>query len=275
MTKLDMGKAWSTATEMIATNRDVMLIIVGVFVFLPNLALMLFMGDSAQALQAQAAGDPEQAMAAMTEFYSSIALPMIVISLVQAVGVMALLSLLNDARRPTVGEAIKIGLACLLPYIAVQLIQGLIFALLILIPVSIGAAAGSVAIGVLIGIVAVAAAVYIWIKFSLTAPVLAIEGVRNPLAALKRSWALTKGNSLLIFAFFLLLIGAFMIISVIVSMVFGVLFALMGGEVALIGNGIVSAAVNALLAMVMVAALAAIHRQLTGGSSEAVVEAFE
>lgn len=275
MTKLDMGKAWSGATEMIATNRDVMLIIVGVFVFLPNLALMLFMGDSVEALQAQAAGDPEQAIAAMTEFYSGMALPMIIISLFQAVGVMALLSLLNDSRRPTVGEAIKIGLVCLLPYIAAQLIQALIWGLLILVPVTIGAATGSVGIGVLIGMVAVAAAVYIWVKFSLTAPVLAIEGVRNPIAALKRSWGLTKGNSLLIFAFFLLLIGAFMIISVIISMVFGVFFALMGGEVALIGNGIVGAAVNALMALVMVAALAAIHQQLTGGSPEAVIEAFE
>ena len=273
--KLDMGKAWNSAMEMIGANRDVMLILVGVFVFLPNFAFALYLGDSTELLQAQAAGDPEQAMETMLAFYRDLALPMVLISLVQGVGTMALLSLLNDSGRPTVGEAIRIGLICLLPYFAAQLIQGFIMGLAILIPVVIGIETNSVAVGVLIGLVALVAIIYVSVKFSLVAPVLAIEGIRNPITALQRSWSLTKGNSVLLFAFYLLLVLAFLIVSAVISLVIGVAFALAGPEVAVIGNGLVSSAIAAVMVMVMVGVLAAIHRQLSGGSTTTYSEAFE
>ncbi|MEZ5695576.1 MAG: hypothetical protein R3E18_03820 [Sphingomonadaceae bacterium] len=269
-----MSRAWDTATEMMSANRDVMLVVVGVFVFLPNLALMLWMGDSAEALQAQAAANPDAAMEAVMNFYSGMAIPMIILSLIQGAGVLALLSLLSDASRPTVGEALKTGLACLLPYFAIQILQGFLMALVVVIPVGIGAAI-AVPLGILLGLVALAAVAYIWVKFSLSAPVLAIEGVRNPITAMQRSWALTKGNSLSIFLFFLLLIIAVVVVSVVVSAIGGLLFALASSEIALIGNGVIGSAVNAITAMIMISALAAIHRQLSGGSPKAASEPFE
>ncbi|MCP5396355.1 MAG: glycerophosphoryl diester phosphodiesterase membrane domain-containing protein [Sphingomonadaceae bacterium] len=272
--KFDMSRAWDTATEMMSANRDVMLVVVGMFVFLPNLALALWMGDTAETLQAQAAANPEAAMDAVMDFYSGMAIPMVILSLIQGVGVLALLSLLSDARRPTVGEALKTGLTCLLPYFAVQIMQGFLMALIVIVPVATGAAI-AVPLGILLGLVALAAVAYIWVKFSLSAPALAIEGVRNPIAAMQRSWALTKGNSLSIFLFFVLLMLALVVVSVVVSAVGGLLFALASSEIALIGNAVIGSALNAIMAMVMIASLASIHRQLSGGSPQAASEPFE
>ena len=46
--KLDMGRAWSDAIALLRGNQQVILIVAGVFFFLPNLALALLMPRSGQ-----------------------------------------------------------------------------------------------------------------------------------------------------------------------------------------------------------------------------------
>lgn len=267
--KLDMSAAWSQAVAMLKANRDLIAIVAGVFFFLPYCAMMLMMPDLQATLPvSDPNADPQVMIDALMEFYSRIWLPLVAIMVFQAIGSLALLALLRDSTRPTLGEAFKLALIAFLPYIAAQLILGLAVGLIGAVLIG-GAIAVNEALGVLMIFVVMIGAIYAMVKFSLTTPVIAVERVYNPVAALARSWRLTKGNSLRIFFFFVLIVLAGLILVSIIQAIFGLVFALFGAEGALIGNGIVSSALNAAFSTVLLAVLAATHRQLAGGGSTA------
>lgn len=275
--KFDMSAAWNEATRLVSANRAVVLIIAGVFFFLPYVVFMMIVGDQTAALQAGAGagnGDPEAAMEALMGFYASIWWMVLLFMAFQYIGMLGLLALLKHRSRPTVGEALKIGATCFPSYFVAQLLVGLVTLLLFLIPFAIGAA-GSVAAAVIVGIFAVVAVLYVFTKFSLAAPIIVIDRVLNPLTALARSWRLTKGNSVRLFLFYFLLILAVIVVGIVVSIVFGLVFALLGPEGALIGNALVAGLLNAVWATLFLAALAAAHRQLGGERPETVSETFE
>ncbi|HEY8604859.1 glycerophosphoryl diester phosphodiesterase membrane domain-containing protein [Tsuneonella suprasediminis] len=274
--KFDMSKAWEDATRLISANRDVMLVVAGVFFFLPYFAFALLMGNRMVEVEASMAsnGDPEAAMQAMTALYGSIWWVIILVTIVQGIGMLGLLALLTDRRRPTVGEALAIGAKLFVPYLVAQLLVGFAMGLLMIVPIAIGAA-GSVAAAVIVGLALVVLAIYVFVKFVMVAPVIAIERVSNPIAALRRSWRLTKGNSLRIFLFLMLLMLAIAVVGSVIGLVVGLILAIGGPEVATIGQAIVSGLMNSVWVTLLLAVLAAIHRQLTGGSPEAVSETFD
>lgn len=263
--KLDMGQAWSQAVAMLSANRDLIGIVAGVFFFLPYCALMLMMPDLAATLPvSDPNADAEVMLDALMAFYGRIWLPLSLIMILQAIGSLALLALLRDSTRPTLAEALKLGLIAFLPYIAAQLILGLGVGVVAALLVG-GAIAVSQGLGVLMIFLVLIGALYAMVKFSLAMPVIGIERVYNPVAALLRSWRLTKGNSLRLFFFLFLIALAGLIVVTIVQMIFGLVFALFGAEGELIGNGVVSSALNAAWATVFLAVLAAAHRQLATG----------
>jgi hypothetical protein len=174
-----------------------------------------------------------------------------------------------------VGEAMGIGIRSIPTYLAAQILSALAVGLAVGIPLGIVAAAGSPIAAVLVGFVLVLVGAYLFVKFSLIAPVIAIDGVRNPITALRQSWRLTKGNSFRIVAFVLLLFFTIGIISALVSGILGLVFSAIGGQIADIGNGIVSAAVNTLIGVIFLVVIAAVHRQLAGHSPEGLAKTFE
>ena len=129
---------------------------------------------------------------------------------------LALLALLRDHSRPTVGEALRRGLVGLLP--GDRRLH----------------AAGRSALGSSLAVVLVAdrragrrpvaggadrrahrrgrSLIYVLVKLSLSLPVIAIDKVHNPFTALARSWRLTKGNSFRLFLFYLLLFIVYLVI---------------------------------------------------------------
>ncbi|QSB44801.1 hypothetical protein EB810_00735 [Altererythrobacter sp. FM1] len=274
--KFDMSKAWEDATRLISANRDVMLVVAGVFFFLPYFAFALLMGNRMTEVEASMAsnGDPEAAMQAMTALYGSIWWVIILVTIVQGIGMLGLLALLTDRRRPTVGEALAIGAKLFVPYLVAQLLVGFAMGLLMIVPIAIGAA-GSVAAAVIVGLALVVLAIYVFVKFVMVAPVIAIERVSNPIAALRRSWRLTKGNSLRIFLFLMLLMLAIAVVGSVIGLIVGLILAIGGPEVATIGQAIISGLMNSVWITLLLAVLAAIHHQLTGGSPEAVSETFD
>lgn len=274
--KFDMGAAWNEAVRLISANRQVIAIVAGVFFFLPYLAFMLLFMNQMSALEAaQAANpDPRAAGAAMMNFYSSVWWVIAGMWVIQGIGMLGLLTLLTDRSRPTVGSALGVGVKLILTYVGAQLLLSALLGLLMLIPIAVGAA-GSVATGVLVGLIALVALCYLFTKFVLAPAVIAIEREMNPIAALGRSWRLTKGNSVRIFLFLFLLIIAVVIVGGVISMVAGLLFAIGGPETALIGQAAVSGLVNAIFYVIFLGVLAATYRQLAGSSPEAVRETFE
>lgn len=269
--KFDMSDAWRDATAMMSGNREVLLVVAGLFFLLPSVALSLSIGGLQEAMLA----DPTNVEAMLFEIYAGWWWLFIVVILAQIVGYLALLALLRDSGRPTVGEALKTGLVALLPAIAAYILTVLALGLTIGVLVGIAVASGSAALGFIVGLLAFVVAVYVCVKFSLTGPVIAIDKVFNPVAALARSWRLTKGNSFRLFLFYLLLVIVYIVISMVVGAIIGALTFAFGPSTALTINGVVSGVLSAIVTVVFVAVIAAVHRQLSGPSAEAVSATFE
>lgn len=268
--KLDMGRAWNDALSLLRANQQVVLIVAGVFFFLPNLALSLLMPETMGQAETRVAGEPDfdAMIETVTTMYGEIWWQILLVSLASAVGMLGLLALLTDHNRPTVGEALKAGLVYLLPYIAAQLLIGAIVVALILVPVAAGAA-GGVGVGALLGILALVGVLYVYTKFSLSVPVIVMEETMNPLRALGRSWTLTKGNSVRLFLFYVLIFVVFFVAIMVLGIVGGALGLLAGKEANLIINGLLGALVNMGMVTVYLAVLAGVHRQLSGNPKAA------
>ncbi len=271
--KLDMGKAWRDAMAMVAANREVMLIVAGVFFFLPSLAAVLIIPEA----QPPAGATEEQLTAFMGEFYADNAPIFIIMGLVQAIGSIALIALLRDSSRPTVGEALMTGLKGLLPYLGVQILIAFGAVLVMSVIIGVAVAGGLVSLAIILGVLAFMVFIYVMIKLSMVLPVIALEKQMNPITLIKRSWQLTKGSSLYLLLFFGLLVIAFLVIALIAGMIFGVLLALLGpGSTAyLIANGALSGLLSSLATMIAAAIMAAIHRQLAGPSTDQLGQTFE
>jgi len=270
--KFDSNLAWKKATAAIMANREVVVALAGVFFLLPGLAMALFF----PAPEPDAGMDGKAAVQAMSDYYASILPVLLPMVLFQAAGTLALLTLLTDRTRPTVREAIGMGVRGIVPYVLSQLILGLAVGVAGGIVLAVGAATGLAALTA-IGVGAIAAlVVYAGIKTSLVAPVIAVEGERNPVAALKRSWRLTSGNSLRLAVFYLLVLIAFLVVTMVATAVSGILAAALGGaEAAQMTAAVVSSVLNAAMALTFVAIVAAAHAQLAGPSSDEMRATFE
>ena len=121
----------------------------------------------------------------------------LIVALLQAIGMLGLLALLTDRRRPTVAEALKTGATKVLPYIAAYLLLGIGLALAVMILATLAGLSGARLLWpVVVVILALVAWVALFVRFSLVGPVMVRENVINPLRALGRSWALTKGDGM-------------------------------------------------------------------------------
>ena len=270
--KLDLSAAWDGAMKMLAANREMVLVLAGVFFFVPYLAFSLFLPDPmAQAGAAGAEPDMDAMSAQIVAFYAEYWWALLLLALIQAVGSIALLAILGDRDRPTVGDAMGRGLRFLPTQIGAQILTG--FAILAppTIGVALGAAIGSEGVAGLLGLLMVPVTLYLLVKFSMSSPAIAIERIMNPITALGRSWRLTKGNSFRLFLFYLLLVAAFTVLSMIATLAFGLIFALGGEHVALIGQALISSLINVGFACVAYAVLASLHRRLSGPAATATV----
>ena len=280
--KFDSNRAWKEATSAIAANRDVLLALAGVFFLVPSLAFnLLFPQQQAEMPVPERSGAPSgEAMAEVLQQMQQMhteALPWVMpMAIFQAVGTLAILTLFTDHSRPTVGEAIRRGLGGVLTYFGSQILLAFGLAIVGGVLIGVAAATGSAMLMVLAVGIVIVGALYAAVKTSLVAPVIAVEGQRNPVAVLQRSWRLTKGNSVRIALFYLLLLVAFLVIMMIVSAILGIVLALLAGqEGAQIGAAVISSVLGAAMTLYFVAIIASIHRQLAGPSAGAISETFE
>lgn len=274
MMKFDMGQAWTTATSLIGKNKDVILVVAGVFFFLPYLASALLMPE-AMAPQAANPEDMQAMMDAVMQTYADYWWVMLIIFVMQGIGTLALLVLLTDRARPTLGDALKRGATAFPSYFVTNILAAIAIVLIVALPVGLVVSVGGAIFAALAIFLIFPLIFYLMVKFSLIMPAIAIDGILNPVAAIARSWRLTKGNSFRLFLFFVLLFVAVIVVSLLVTMVLGVVFAAMGGEIELIGNGIVASLANAAFVVIFLAVLAGVHQQLAGDRPEALGEVFE
>ncbi len=266
--KFDGNQAWKQTAAWVSANRDVLIALAGVFFLLPSLAVNLFAPQPASVTGMT----PEQ-IVAVTRAYYLRSLPYIIpMLLFQALGILTILTLFTDRQRPTVGVAIRQSLSGILGYIVAQLLPGMAIGVVGgIIAFVIGIAAGSAGASltgpliILLIVAIVALAIYVFTRCSLTGPIIAVENVRNPIAALVRSWRLTRGNVVRMALFYVLLaILVVVILSVVTSLV-GIIAALaLDARNAALVSTVVSATLLAAVTVYFVAILGAAHRQLTG-----------
>lgn len=266
------SQAWQDARQTVARNREIFLAMAGVFYLVPALLVALVWPQP----EPQPGLTPQQTIALVAEFWRGAFPAYIVVGLFQTVGTIALLRLCTDRTRPTVSEAIRVGLSGLFTYFGAQLLLGLGFGLIGGLLVAFGGISGSTALIALIVIALIVVLVYVLLRTTLLAPVIAVDGERNPIAALRRSWDLTRGNAAGIFGFFLLLGLAFGVVLIVAMLIVGIVLALLSGpETAKTLTAIVSTALTAGMTVYFVAALASIHRQLAGPDEQILGETFE
>lgn len=260
--KFDLDTAWKDATGLLSRNLGLLAVIAGVFFFLPNAGIMVGLPEMEALQKAQATGDVDIMMAAVSDLYLGYWWLFLILAIIQGIGLLAMLALLQRRANPTVGEALTTGTRSVVSYIVAQLIQSIGLVIVATLLFGVGAAMGLPLLAALGGVLAFVVICYIATKLSLIAPIIAIEGELHPLRALRRSWALTSKNSIRLFAFYALLVIAFVVLSAVLSLVLGLVFALAGEQAALLGEAIVSGLVNAAMIVAMVCVLAAVHTQL-------------
>jgi hypothetical protein len=261
--KFDLDTAWKDTMGLLSRNLGLLAVLAGVFFFLPYAGFMIAVPEMGAMQSAQASGDFDVVMAAVTELYLDYWWVFLLLALIQGVGLLGMLALVRRRANPTVGEALATGARSVPSYIAAQLLQTALIVIVATLLLTVGALTGLNALAVLGGIIAFVITCYIVTKLSLAAPVIAIEGQLNPVKALQRSWSLTRGNSMRLFLFYLLLTVAFIVVSAVVSLVLGLVFALAGEQGALLGEAIVSGLLNAVMIVLMVCVMAAVHTQFS------------
>ena len=269
--KLDYDRAWQETLQLIQANRSLLAIIAGVFFFVPYAIFAMLVPDYSQFdMTDPAAMDAMSAV--MMAFYRDNWWMLLIMAILQAIGLMGMLALLRHRGKPTVGQGLGQGVAMLLPYLAATFLQSVLLVAVLFVLLMVAGLAASAAVWVLLGLVGIAAFVFMATRFSLLAPVMAIEGTRNPLRAMARSWHLVKGNTLRAAGFYALLVIAYIAISAIISLATNLVLALFSAEIARFGGALVSAGLNAALVVVMAGVLAAIHGQLARLSGRSSAE---
>ena len=267
--RFDSSKAWNEAAQSVAANRDVLLALAGVFMVLPLFALAVFVPQP----EPPAGAEPEQLLKLLGAFYSKSWPAYLAAALINMVGTLAMLALITDPSRPTVGQTIRLGAIGAPSVIAAQILMGMGLTLAAMVPVALVSALGVPALAVVAIAAALILAVWVWVRSALVSPAVMVDGLKNPVAALRRSWRLTRGNAGRLLAFFVLVGLAFLVSILIVQMVIGlVLNLLLPGEAATVSIALIGAVLQALMSVYFVAVFAATHRQLV---EPAQVEVFK
>lgn len=260
--KFDYDTAWKEAMALLKTNFSLLAVIAGVFFFIPYAIIMVALPELDMFRSVQP-GDNEAMIAAMADLYANYWWVLMLLAVIQGIGLLALLALLQRRANPTVGEALQVGVASVLTYLGSQILQALLLVAIVMLAFAPGAALQFGALAFFGGLVALVVVCYVLTKFSLVSPVIAMEGERNPVTALKRSWKLTSGSSIRLFFFYVLLLIAVIIVSTVISLVLSFAFALGGEQAATLGSAIVSGLSNAIIILLMTCVLAAVYTQLS------------
>lgn len=270
----DMSKAWNEAMAMISANKEVLAVVSGIFFFLPTVLAGLLQPDAGLEAVMQT-DDMDATQAAMLQMFSDYWWLFGLTILLQMIGYVALIALLGRSGRPTVGEAISAGLVGMIPAILAYAI--LIFAFSILAGTVLAMTIAS-KIPLLIALAVLAtlfSGIFVTMRTILFLPAIAIDQEMNPIKTLVRSWHLTKGSALYLFAFFALLTVALVVISLVAQLLAMGVGALLGEDGALLVVSIVGAVIGSAGAAVTAAVLTAAYRQLAGPPAGEAAQAFD
>jgi hypothetical protein len=290
--RFDSTRAWNEATGWIRANLNVLTPLAGIFLLVPALGMNWFTTDLQLAMQQATAevtpGEMPTEVLGLTAKLVGIAFAM---GIFQSIGTMAMLALYSDQARPTVGEALALSLRCLPTSIGamlVLLVAGMIAGIPVLLVIGLVAALlGTVAgpvVAALVPLLLVAVILVVVVRFIVLSPAIVIDGNMNPVAAIGRSWNLTKGHTLSLAFFLFLLVVAYLVIFLAAQALVGLALGVgamsdavqmaNAGTGAQIAIGLVLGALGAVASLIWTGLTGAIHSQLSGTGAGKLSDTF-
>lgn len=237
MKPLSYDDAWSDLTAMVRGNASLLAVMAGVFLLLPNFA------QSIWAPAPEIKSFDLNALKALNDYFMDNFLVLLLCQLPVWFGTAAILALLLDSRRLTVADALKAAGALLIGVILLNwLTQLAIF--------------GGMFIFLLPGL-------YLLGRLAAAAPAQMAERIANPLNAISRSFALTRGNGWRT-------TGLVILVAIVAAVAGSALGSVIGAlvrfglpeTVADPVDALLRAAIGAATALLMTLLSAAIYRQL-------------
>jgi hypothetical protein len=207
----------------------------------------------------------------------------LVLVLAQQAAMVTLASPLEDG---SFGTAMARGFKSALPFFGITVILGIAYVViggglaLLTAAVGLGSETAGAFLAVVMVVLFLPVIIYLGCRMAVLIPVVAVDQVFNPIAAIRRSWAVTRGRALGIFvATLLFVVLTLVIIGLPFLLVFG---SLLGGEgepgAAAIGGILLGFLIFIPLMVVYTmfasAYTAALHSVVTDGGSERLEEVF-
>ncbi len=233
---LSYSAVWAETLRMLRSNQTIAAALAGMFLLLPALL-------AARLLPPPQAQDLPEFIRLWGEYFSANWHWLLLARLANLVGAISLLLLFLEPRESTVAGVIATAAAILpfyfIAYVAATILIAIGFALLIV------------------------PGLYLIGRIMLYGPVIVAEGVRSPVAAISRSFELSKGNGWAVLGLYLLVGLAGAVVLAVIGMLLGILFLLVAGQdLGLLLTQIVQAIGTAALGALMIALGAALYRQL-------------
>lgn len=170
--------------------------------------------------------------------------------------------------QPTFGESFSAGIRAALPLLGSTLLLGIGYLAVFGVLGVLGAMAGSDGgpLGVILILLIVPVAIYLGCRLSILIPLASVEGIRNPVAIISRSWQLTSGRVLSI-------LGAMLVYIVIAIGLFILAFLPVIGSLGLSGMDSAGPGVGAIVYLFVAALVAMVLVTITGAAMGSAIHA--
>jgi hypothetical protein len=241
--KFSYSAVWADATALLRSHASLIATVAGVFIFLPGLVIAYLLP------QPEGATDFDRLVQLWGEYLDSNWHWLLLSRIAAMIGSIAILLLLFS-RGITVGAAIAAALALLPAYFIASMLGSL-----------------GIGLGFLLLIVP---GLYLIGRLGPLNAVVVAETHRNPIAALRSCWELTRGHGWAILGLILIVAVAATIVVAVASSLLGILFIFVAGQdVGRLLALLVANLGNAAMVTLLLVLSAAIYRRLDEGRSAA------
>jgi hypothetical protein len=241
--KFSYSAVWDDTVALLRAHAPLIAALAGVFIFLPALLVGHFLPQPEPVAGAEAG----EMWRLLGEYFTVNWHWLLLQSLVNTIGTIAILILVFARQGTSVGGAISAAVLLLPFYFLASLLSGL-----------------AIGIGLLLLIVP---GLYLFGRLAPLAPVVVAENRRNPIDAIARTFAVTRGKGWAVLGLVILVVIPGVIAMMVANMIFGFVFRLAAGqELGALLSLIVNSATATALTIVLLLLYAAIYRALADRS---------
>jgi hypothetical protein len=242
--KFSYSAIWNDTVAMLRAHGSLMLGIAGAFIFFPT----LLFGYLVPPIEPAGATIPDL-FNAQIAFFQDNAIWLVLIGMIGSIGSLAILDLLLARGPVAVDGALGRGIRLLGPFYVATILTGLM-------------TLGGFILFILPGL-------YLYARFLLIGPVMVGEGERGPIAAIRRSFDLTRGRGWAVLGLVILVaVTGYILMSVVTWVVGAVILVVANGELARLLLLILNTVLSTILSLVILTLTAAIYRALVGLRSD-------